>query len=454
MLTNMFKEFSINNNKSFLGICIVCLFGFAVTIISNYPGLMTPDSDFQFLQASSFHFTDWHPPIMALVWSALLKIVDGSVGMLYLFSILYWGSFALIAKSLSTRSAHACILLLIIAFCPFMLNFVGTIWKDVFVFVFFLFGLSIIVRSHFNGVPLQRGIAFILVAIFSVGALARHNAFFSGLILSILCLLYTKKGLFNGLSGLALTSLKGAILFISIFGGMFYAIDNFVKPDKKYASSSLFVYDLVGISIRSNEYLLPKSGNFNVENIKPCYENKGWDKIWVACPKLLDELRLNGDWERLSGYWISAVSKHPALYLDHRVYYFTSFFEPAWLVFNSEPTKTNMEFGFKRSVAFNAMEMYIKGAASTPIVSVFFTNGFWTLLNLLVVIYFFAKCLAKLDRDKIFLFLISLSGLFYSAPLILAGVAPDFRYVYWSIGASLICMPIAISISKSKKINC
>jgi hypothetical protein len=412
---------------------------------------MTPDSDFQFLQASSLSFTDWHPPVMALVWSALLNIVDGPVGMLFLFGALYWGSFALIAKSLSNRSNHASALVLIFAFCPFSINFVGTIWKDVFVFVFFLFGLSIIVRSHFNGVPLLKRTSVFLVFIFATGALARHNAILSGMVLSILCLTYTKKGMVKDFSGFVLTALKAAILFSAIFFGMFFAVDTFAKPEKKYASSSLFVYDLIGVSIRSNEYLLPRSESFDVESIRPCYENKGWDKVWVSCPKLLNELNMNDDWRHLSDYWMSAIAKYPTLYLKHRLYHFTSFFEPSWLVFNSDPTKINKDFGFERSFFFNAMESYIKGVASAPVVSVFFTNGFWILLNLFMVTYCFVKLCKKFEQNNVCLFLISLSGLAYSGPLILGGVAPDFRYVYWSIGSSIIFVSIAISMVGCKK---
>ncbi|AZP13280.1 hypothetical protein [Undibacterium parvum] len=441
----------IGFDKFPLVVYAICMLGFAITSASNYPGLMTPDSDFQFLQASSLSFSDWHPPIMALVWSALLNIVDGPLGMLFLFGALYWGSFALIAKSMGGRSKQAAALLLAFAFCPFSINFVGTIWKDVFVFVFFLFGLSIIVRSHFNGVLLKRRAAVFLVFIFATGALARHNAILSGMVLSVLCLTYTKNGTVKGFPRFVFIALNAMILFSVIFAGMFFTIDHFAKPEKKYASSSLFVYDLVGVSIRSKEYLLPKSESFNVENIKTCYENKGWDKVWASCPQLIDELNMNGDWKQLRGYWISAIAKYPTLYLKHRLYHFTSFFDPAWLVFNSEPTKINKDFGFKRSIFFNTMESYIKGAASAPGVSIFFTNGFWVLLNLFMVAYCFVRCSKKFEKNDIFLLLISLSGLAYSGPLILGGVAPDFRYVYWSIGSSIIFISFALSMSERKK---
>jgi hypothetical protein len=452
MFKNISEKLALNNlNKSFFSIYFICILGFTITVASNFPGLMTPDSDFQLLQATSFSFTDWHPPIMSIIWSVLLQVADGPIGMLLLFCTLYWLSFALMAKSLSKRSIQASTLLLTLSFCPFSINFAGTIWKDVFVFVFFLFGLSFIIRSHFDEVPISKRTSVFLIVIFTTGALARHNAIFTGIVLSILCLTYTKDGRIKNFSAFILTTIKATILFSSVFAGMFFAIDHFAKPEKKYASSSLFVYDLVGISIRSNEYLLPKSESFDIESIKTCYENKGWDKIWVSCPSLIDELNVNGEWNKLSGYWALAIKKYPKLYFKHRTYYFMSFFNPAWLIFNSDPTKINNNFGFKRTALFSAMESYVKIAASAPVINIFFTNGFWVLLNLFMVVYSFIKSCKKFEQNNICLLLIALSGLAYSGPLLIGGVAPDFRYIYWSIGSSIVYASMALAVTTERK---
>uniref|UniRef100_UPI0025D34E0D hypothetical protein n=1 Tax=uncultured Xanthomonas sp. TaxID=152831 RepID=UPI0025D34E0D len=74
-----------------------CALGFAITLMAYFPGLMSPDSEDQLMQATSFVFRDWHPPIMALLWSPILKLHDGPIGILMLFSALYWVAFACMA---------------------------------------------------------------------------------------------------------------------------------------------------------------------------------------------------------------------------------------------------------------------------------------------------------------------------------------------------------------------
>ena len=57
--------------------------GFATSLLAFYPGVMTYDSESQFFQARHFEFGDWHPPIMALIWSGIHAIVPDLVGCSY-----------------------------------------------------------------------------------------------------------------------------------------------------------------------------------------------------------------------------------------------------------------------------------------------------------------------------------------------------------------------------------
>src|SRR5260370_15822462 len=72
------------------------LLGIALTIACFYPGYMSPDSVEQFAQARSGLFTDWHPPIMSLLWRLADKLLPGPFGMLLLDNLLFWPGMALI----------------------------------------------------------------------------------------------------------------------------------------------------------------------------------------------------------------------------------------------------------------------------------------------------------------------------------------------------------------------
>ena len=64
-----------------LGIGLIVL-AFGVVAIATPPGIYSPDSLDQLLQAQRGVYSDGHPPIMASLWSLLLR-VSGTAETLY-----------------------------------------------------------------------------------------------------------------------------------------------------------------------------------------------------------------------------------------------------------------------------------------------------------------------------------------------------------------------------------
>jgi hypothetical protein len=424
----------------------ICTAGFMLTTVTYYPGLMTPDSDSQLRQAQKIFFTDWHPPIMSLVWSALLKIHDGPVGMLVLFGLGYWGSFWIMCRALAVRSRLAAYVLAASAFTPMMINFAGTIWKDVFLAVGFLAVCATVVDAHCHAKMMRRSTAAGLIVIIATSVCARRNAIFAGAALATLVLCHTFDLRHRGQPSLIKACLLGGSLYVVALGITHAAINAVTHPKKTQPSSQLFLYDLVGMSVRTNQWLLPPSASFTLADLRPCYKDNGWDLIWLKCPRLIDELRKSGEWKRLRGRWVKAIASHPRAYATHRLAFFLSWFREAdeQHLF-VEPTQKSYEYGFTQRPAFTLMKAYVEGAARLPPLRMLFTNNFWLLLNLLMTtaysIYFLVR-----RQDEVFLPLfISLSGMLYTAPLIFGGVAPDFRYIYWGIATAFVSMAISIA---------
>ena len=65
---------------------VVLLIGWLGFLVCAFPGVMTWDSFGQLGEARSGVYSDGHPPVMALVWSVLDRIVPGPFGMLVLQS--------------------------------------------------------------------------------------------------------------------------------------------------------------------------------------------------------------------------------------------------------------------------------------------------------------------------------------------------------------------------------
>jgi hypothetical protein len=430
-------------------LALACLAGLGLTTAAYYPGLMTQDSDYQLLQAQSFVFGDWHPPVMALVWRLLLGLHDGPVGMLFLFLVGYWGSFWVMSAALKKRSAVAAWILVGFAFTPMLINFVGTIWKDVFLTIGFLVTCAAVVHAHFLRERIHRLSSAALVVLVAASVSARHNAIFAGLALTILVLCYTFDFRRREWRGAMKACLLGTVVYVAAFGAIHAGITAIAQPKQTYPSSQLFLYDLVGISIRTNQWLLPPSAEYNLANLPQCYEDKGWDLIWLRCEDLIDDLRTTGEWEHLGSRWISAIATHPRAYLDHRGSYFASWFRESdndhLFVDSSEKS---VEYGFVKRRAYRLLKNYVLASAAQPPLRMFFTNNTWLILNILLTgIYAFAFVFRRSGEAFLPLF-ISLSGALYTVPLIFGGVAPDFRYIYWGIAASLICIPISVAIRR------
>src|SRR5262245_9378172 len=90
---------------------------------------MSSDSATQLADARSHQYTDWHPPVMAAMWTVLDKIVAGPALMLVLQGSLFLiGSYRLLRAVLSERAA-AIAASAILLFPP-VLAPMAVIWKD------------------------------------------------------------------------------------------------------------------------------------------------------------------------------------------------------------------------------------------------------------------------------------------------------------------------------------
>src|SRR5262249_10194708 len=111
-----------------LGIAVL---GFFFLYKACFPGLLSPDSVRQYKQALAHHYTDWHPPIMAWIWSFLNYFSKGPQNLLVLhLSLLFLGLFIFY---LTYEKCHPLLSLLFFAipFIPSIFIFTCLLLKDV-----------------------------------------------------------------------------------------------------------------------------------------------------------------------------------------------------------------------------------------------------------------------------------------------------------------------------------
>jgi hypothetical protein len=103
--------------------------GFAVFLVYAFPGYMSTDSVEQLFEARIRHFSDGHPPLMAVEWLVLDQIVAGPILMLLLQGALFLGGLYHLFRRLVTPHAAARLAVGVLLFPPVMTT-MAVIWKD------------------------------------------------------------------------------------------------------------------------------------------------------------------------------------------------------------------------------------------------------------------------------------------------------------------------------------
>ena len=153
---------------------------FFANFFMGYPGISTFDGDDQYKQVLSGQLNDWHPPIMARLWSVLRLVGDGNGPLFAVHVFLYWLGFGLIAAALSHlgRNRAAWAVVAVGVFPPFVVMNTH-IFKDVGMAVAFLtaYSLCFFYCSRTKNMPLA-GIV-IAAALLLYGILIRVNGIFA-----------------------------------------------------------------------------------------------------------------------------------------------------------------------------------------------------------------------------------------------------------------------------------
>jgi len=149
-------------------------------VAAGWPGILSNDSLATLEQARTLVFTDWHPPVMALVWAPLDRILAGPGLMLVAQAVLYSLAMAwLLAEACPRLLRRASPWLLVPAFALFppvaALNVM--IWKDVWMSAWLVLALACLFRMA--RLPPGRSLRWTAAGLLACCLLAtafRHNA--------------------------------------------------------------------------------------------------------------------------------------------------------------------------------------------------------------------------------------------------------------------------------------
>jgi hypothetical protein len=275
--------------------------------------------------------------------------------------------------------------------------------------------------------PLLRALALAPVAF---GVLLRQNAVFAAPVLAA----YAAWPERFDPKRTAILLLPGALAFYALVPTVYYGALHAKKVNPLH---QILAYDLGGISHFTGENQFPVSWSAEQTALLTgaCYGPERWDVYWYVppCSFVMRRLAQPDDVvfgsPRLAEAWRRAVLAHPAAHLGHRARFMWNFLgRPNLVLPHLDWRGPQATYGANRY--FRPLLAPHGVLERTPL----FRPGLWLVLAIVVVA---AAWPARGVPMGAFAVGVGASAVAYAGTFFAVGVAPDFRYAYWSVLATL-----------------
>jgi hypothetical protein len=425
------------SHKTYVLVLLIVILFFA-NLVAGYPGVPNFDSNNQYSEAVNGHFSDWHPPIMAWLWSMLRVIADGTGPLFVVHVFFYWMGIGLIALTLSRigRNPTAWAIVAVGAF-PWFTWMNTQILKDVGMAASFLTGYSLCFSYRVRGVKVHSGIIVIATIFIVYGVLVRVNGIFAGAPLIIYVFwpkLFYKPILFP----------TGCVMLIAIAIPVSDLFNHkILRAEHTYPMQSLKLFDELGIAYFAEDTSIIQSDlSTAIQLVSDCYTPVRWDTLDHRA--MCRQFRTGWPQGRT---WIFAILKHPLAYAEHRLLHFNS--ELYFIVprHHADWRLTTLDLDHPASPAperkdpttIGEIASYLSPEAGivTPVFAL--AVGF-------VVLVLRVRTLTRQPPQlEIATLCLVVSGILYTLGYLLVGVSTEPRYHYWSMVAIFLAGVMCVS---------
>ncbi|MFC9508879.1 hypothetical protein [Streptomyces sp. NPDC057002] len=397
----------------------------AATAIVFYPGFLSPDSVSQLSQALGERpLADWHPPVLSLVWRALIAVSGTAAAMAVLQSVVVWASLWLIAWCVWQYTADrlSSLAVLAIGLAPHVLTFVGVVWKDVHMAAALLAVTAVAVtarRLRPEQVTLRRVLFAIGLVCLVYAVLVRKNAVFAAVPLFVMLVLAVRRG-----TGRRVWVQASAAFVVALVVPIL-AISLFARPVETSQVSQIALDDLVHVLSADELRAADVSSELRDRLVAAAGEceriNAVSDAYWRCYERAPDGLAT--DSEELNALWRRQMVEHVPGYLAYRLDLFSN------LLFHTTYQYQDGILGndLGMEVAHPRLEAKLQYYVTTVyrLVPPLFAGWFWLAV---------AVVLALRPGTGVFATPVRVLGI--SAALYIVGYLPivpttDYRYVYW-----------------------
>lgn len=408
----------------------IALVGLGVTVFIFAPGYMSYDTTYQLQQAlGRVPLSDWHPPVMSLLWRGLIDLTDGVSSMAILQEAVFWASLWRISATVWRTAGHKgwAIGVYGLAALPFVLSFVGVVWKDVQLAFALLAALAIALdlrASRQRSALLRVALLFAGLLLLAYATLVRKNAIFA--VLPVLVLLgwsVWERGTVRRWVALA-----GAGIVVTWLPATL--ITQLAHPRPTNQVTQVMLDDL--LHVMSPTELRKADAPAALQHklaaaaqtcaAKEVLMNTYWDCYGRGSQGNFTSVAYPGEIMRV---WVSEIPKHLSEYLQYRTHLFARFLFWDRDFFQPGIQRNDLGVTVDRPLLQGAMQDYVLGwQRNLPWL---FAGWFWLVLNVLL--------LARPGRgpNRVPVRLLGLSGSLYVLGYLPVVPQTDFRYLYWSV---------------------
>jgi hypothetical protein len=404
---------------------------------------MSADSLDQYGQAIHGAYNDWHPPVMARVWSVLNVIIPGPQNLLALHLIFLSSAVLLLYMIFYRKDFEAAFLFLLIPYAPWVLIYSGALWKDVGMAYSWLLAVALVLFMQRQG-RLNFWLMSASILIFAYGFLLRGNAVFGAV-----PLLYYYAAAIMPRSGVAMRSACAVIAGILMVFLANIINHQVLGAEPTHPEVYMMVDDLQHISERSGVNLFPAAAKVPDAVVAEC---SGQVVGAIFCyrekrPNVIREI-VEEAYSPLKRAWIQAVVAHPWAYSSSRFDAFVYFIKTPSSKISSVKYMLLPDNTYGIQLNRNVLTDILEGAIDWSIdwMSALYKPFYWLLYGLIL---FAGTFLVRRTNEVALARYLALSGIFYLLGYLPLVAEDDFRYAYWSVLAETIATCLIVVALRS-----
>lgn len=311
-------------------VAVIC---FSLICMIYYPGIMSGDGAFQYVQVKTGLISNLHPPLMAYLWQ-LSDAISDDYGLFWAMPLaLYWLAITLLAYRLANGWQARTFIILLLGLWPPHLYITTAIWKDSWMVVSLL--LAVWGMLSYSEKKTNNYLYVTLTMLLFTAAI-RHNAIIALVpLVGWLCWKqssYTVPWIASSKRTLLL-AMTAMVLVITLI--LSWAI-NTIGVARTSMLPTISTWDLAAMSVAENKMLLPPEAlgdaSVTLDDIKRefapanntalCRYIEGRGRL-VPCmediPHIRGALLRHEDVRTLTQHWLAMIAEYPHAYLAHRL---------------------------------------------------------------------------------------------------------------------------------------